>query len=306
MAKRIKQVFSSSAEVFHLWASQSQDHARQGGRITRAFFNDTSCYSYGHHYKVGELVVINGRQVALINTAGYSNTTAKHISEARSAVFHIPVIEVDGSFDWQAGLLKMQDTLINTIFNTLNRHAFWKGVDYTKAEEVDAFNSLCIKVGMPELCFTVDKETTDVINAHVNYRLAREAELKAERLTPEYAAKQAAREQKKAELELKNREAKVQDWLEGGNTRNSEVSFFEPQLVRTNGNELETSRGARIPLETAMLILNRFEKGRLAKGAHVGPYKFDSIKDDVLKIGCHTLSLKQVIETLKKVKSFNQ
>lgn len=304
MAKRIKQVFSSSAEVFHLWASQSQDHARQGGRITRAFFNGTSCYSYGRHYEVGRLVQINGRQVALINTTGYSKTTTKHIREAQSAVSHMPIIEVDGSFDWEAGLLKMQDTLINKIFNTLNGRSFWKEIDYTETSQIAAFNTLCRQVGKPELCLDMNSDTAELINAHVEYRIAREAELKAARLTPEYAAKRAAREQKKAELKQKKNEAEVQSWLQGGAF--TSALYNVPTLVRVKDGELQTSRRATIPLDTAMLILNRFEKGRLAKGAHVGPYTFDSIKDDVLKIGCHTLSLKQVIETLKKVKSFNQ
>lgn len=35
--KRIKRVFSSSSQVLHLWANQSQDSARQSG-IGRTYF----------------------------------------------------------------------------------------------------------------------------------------------------------------------------------------------------------------------------------------------------------------------------
>jgi len=38
--KRVKTVYSKSSQVFHLWANQSQSNARQGGKITRAFFRE--------------------------------------------------------------------------------------------------------------------------------------------------------------------------------------------------------------------------------------------------------------------------
>jgi hypothetical protein len=84
---------------------------------TNAFKPDTShgnlftdgngtMYSYGYHYPL--LFDVNG--LKFINTAGYSNTTAKHISHARSLAqheVHIPYSNSDIS------PLAIQKALVN-------------------------------------------------------------------------------------------------------------------------------------------------------------------------------------------------
>lgn len=77
-SKRIKTVFSSSAQVYHLWANQSQPSARQGGSITRAYFNGVSAYSYGSHYEVGRIINYRGVTLGIVNSTKSSHTTAKH------------------------------------------------------------------------------------------------------------------------------------------------------------------------------------------------------------------------------------
>jgi hypothetical protein len=71
----------SRSEVFRLWARQAQDEASEtnGGRT---YFRDKTCYSYGSHFPIAKL---DGKGNCLFTLQGYSNTTAKHISEARYA-----------------------------------------------------------------------------------------------------------------------------------------------------------------------------------------------------------------------------
>ena len=57
MAKRIKKVFSSSDQVIHLWANQSQTEARS----RNVFFKGTSIWSYGFHYELGRLIQFKGK-----------------------------------------------------------------------------------------------------------------------------------------------------------------------------------------------------------------------------------------------------
>ena len=73
----MKKVFNNSADVLHLFAQQTQEHAK----CSNVFFYGKKCYSYGYHYKLAEF--IDG--FILINDTGYSNTTSKHIAQVTGA-----------------------------------------------------------------------------------------------------------------------------------------------------------------------------------------------------------------------------
>lgn len=70
-------------EVFRLWARKAQDHAEElsGGRT---YFSGDTCYSYGSHFPIAKHI---GDGNVLFTLQTYSNTTAKHISDARHACF---------------------------------------------------------------------------------------------------------------------------------------------------------------------------------------------------------------------------
>jgi len=79
----MKTVFQSSSEVIHLFANKSQTHAKNQTR--NAFFERSSLYSYGYHYKLA--LHLDGGAI-LINNGGYSVTTSKHIGEIQHASRH--------------------------------------------------------------------------------------------------------------------------------------------------------------------------------------------------------------------------
>lgn len=315
--KRIKQVFSSSQEVYHLWAAQTQDHARQGGRA-RSFFHGKSCYSYGRHYEVGRLVTINGVQCALINRDGYSSTTSNHIRQASNAVSHMPQIDVSGSFNWKQGLLDMQDSLIDSLFNNLNRLAFWKGskaFDKYDRERFEEFNKLCKTVGMPQLQLFPNEETVKVINAYIKYRLKRQDEIEEYKKSPEYLAKltqtetlarikfEAERVKRIEENRLEAEKRAISDpleieaWKRGGPFTNA-VRSLHPQLIRVKDNEVQTSNNATVPLSDALQALMHIQNRKLKQGDKIGNFEFESKTGDLVKIGCHEISLKQAKEVL--------
>lgn len=316
--KRIKRVFSSSYEVFHLWAAQTQSDARQGGSRTRSFFEGKSCYSYGRHYEVGRLVEINGVKCALINRDGYSSTTSKHINEASSAVSHLPQIDVDSFFNWKRGLVEMQNDLIDSLFNNLNRISFWKGskaFDRYDRKRFEEFNTLCRKVGMPQLQLFPNAETIKVIDAYIKARLKRQAEIEAYKQTPEYLAKRSEDQRRKEEklameraerqareaIERAEREAKnareIDDWKRGGPYTNA-LYGMHPQLIRVKGNKVETSDRASVPLSEACRALMLLENSQLKQHDKIGDYEFTKVENDMVKIGCHTISLEQAKSVL--------
>ena len=83
MAK-IKRVFSSTAEVCHVWASRSQDSGRAGN----VFFEDDTIYSYGRHFPLATFRKMpNGETVVLFTADSYSVSTAKHICRVQEALY---------------------------------------------------------------------------------------------------------------------------------------------------------------------------------------------------------------------------
>lgn len=88
MSKRLKIVVPTS-QVAHLWANQLQSEARNpGGNF---YFKGATIYSYGSHFPIA--TIVNDGTV-LFTELSYSNTTAKHIREARSAVSHRRIVYI--------------------------------------------------------------------------------------------------------------------------------------------------------------------------------------------------------------------
>lgn len=294
--KRVKQVFSSSHEVLHMWAAQTQSYARQGGRIKRVFFEGESCFSYGHHYELGRLVEINGVKCALINTTGYSHTTRKHIREAQSATSHIPQILVDESFDWRKGILKMQGDLVAGLLDLINRRSYWTGYkvfDRYERENFEKFNSLCDVVGRKELKLFPDNELLEVLKAHVA--------VCASKRTARDMVKAAEREAKQMERRIKAQD-ELEIWLKGGEYT-SNLDLFNPQLIRIKGDKVETTGRATVDLSEARAALKAIQSGEAHPGMKIGDYEFRSMDTEgVIKVGCHNLSLEQVKSVLSRFK----
>lgn len=82
-----------SWEIAKLWARQSQEHARCSSAMS---FNGTCFLSYST--VIGEIVETpSGEKVYFVSEERYSNTTARHLSDVRSAAHSCgKVIEVPG------------------------------------------------------------------------------------------------------------------------------------------------------------------------------------------------------------------
>jgi hypothetical protein len=299
--KRIKRVFSKASEVLHLWANQSQSDARQGGR-SRCYFEGTSCYSYGSHYELGRLVKYKGHTVALINAKGYSNTTRLHISYAWHAVSHILRIKHDGStWNVREVLVQTQEKLIDELMGYFNQLAFWNEFDpFAKygMESFNEFNALCDKLGHKELRLEITEDFKQLVRAHIAKRVARQAELKSIRSTPEYQAKLE-------QARLKKNKNEITKWRLGGMPTNA-VRTLRPMILRISGDKVQTSGGASVPLDEALTLLRRITAKLAKPGDKVGHFTLDKVNmdeytDGIVTIGCHTISLAEAKAVLGSV-----
>lgn len=81
MAKRVKEVFSNSREVAHIWASGEYFTGRNSqGNI---YFKNKTIYSYRDSFPLAKMM---NDDVVLLTTRTYSNTTAKHHRDVRIAI----------------------------------------------------------------------------------------------------------------------------------------------------------------------------------------------------------------------------
>lgn len=83
----MKKVFSTSAEVAHIWAQQNQSEGRTP--YGHCFFEGQFIWSYGHHYCLGAILTNKkGEKIALLNEDKSTNTTNGQRGDVRDAVSH--------------------------------------------------------------------------------------------------------------------------------------------------------------------------------------------------------------------------
>ncbi len=293
--KRIKRVFGNHNQVLHLWANQSQEDAR----CKNVFFKGTSAYSYGYHYELGRLVTIKGKTVALINARGYSVTTSKHISSAWSAVAHLPRIKCYDGFDFKNGLLATQAKLLNEMFSVFARTSYrytdWTldTADYCLMGQVNDFNKTCLAVGLPKLALDVSDEYYALVKEHA---LLNKAKYEASK-TPEGLVLLAVRSAKREALNIRKALEQIEAWRRGS-ARTNAVAQLRPMILRVIGDKINTSGGASVSIVHALKLYRRIKAGVAKSGEHVGSFTFNSISKDIIKIGCHEISLTEADNVL--------
>lgn len=284
---RVKRCFTKASEVAHRWANQTQDSAYCGN----VSFEGALAYSYST--PIARLHDFNGHKVAIISTEYYSNTTAKHKNEfSRAARHHIVLWCKAGINDVRGAVLEYQDRVISDVMGTFNQLICYWDNSGQKKEEVAGFNKTALKLGFKELVLDVPQDFWDLCDDHLKRRKERNAILRAEEI------KRAEEREKKRQEELKVKLASViPEWLNGGRFDYA-LNQVKPQLVRIKGEIVETTGGASVSVDAAKKFLNAVISGSVKPGSKIDGYSFTGLNGDALVIGCHTLSLKQCLETL--------
>jgi len=301
MNKRKKHVFDTG-EIPHLWAHRSQDEARN--RQGNLYFTGDTIYSYGSHFPIARHVVSEaGERAVLFTTASYSVTTSSHCSAVRSAipsgipVLHVPNVchvRYSGSEltadDHAGNLADYADRIEKHVVTSARaRSSYAKEWNHEHAVSLrdDAF-AYCAFFGLPVPNITeVPELNSDALTA-IRKREAKRAAEKAEQ-TKRARAEALVRQQ---ELIAKWRDGVYSDYL-----------YDVPVMLRIDGDEVVTSRGARFPVSHAKRALDFVRKVRESGQAyvrnghtiHLGPYAVDRIEPDgTVKAGCHVVSSEEI------------
>jgi len=212
----------------------------------------------------------------------------------------------------EAALLKRQDGIVTDLMLPFQSRTWYLGDSVQnqldeKMRLIELFNSDAKALGFSHLVVDVPKDFQDVWLERLLFlteKTAKEYREKIEAREAEYRAQRLERYGEPYAEYLKLSDDKRQEylekaWIETGNFPFGEYLDSEVALVRVRGgNTICTSHGAEVSLSDAKLFLSALKNKQIKKGDKVGPFTFESLKGDVLTIGCHTLSLKQCREVV--------
>lgn len=280
--KRVKEVFANAGEVAHKWASQSQDEGRNSTK--NIYFRGRTIYSYGSHFPMASFVepklakrLGKNPGVVLKTSRSYSNTTAKHLNYVSRAINHCITIYADNpvptsNTDHEDNIARM----IRGIQALAEQQA--KAV---KASYTGSINSAIDNLDKYVTLFALRKNKQ--LRTMLGYyndplawaKIAGVDLVKAEAKNAKRLANIAAEESAKEFARVKRLEQikhltplAVKHWRQGGGINDrlpvpdvseqwfyvSSVIYELPTMLRLKGNEIETSRQARISVETAKRI----------------------------------------------------
>lgn len=309
--KRQKHVFATG-EIPHLWAHRTQDDARN--KQGNLYFTRDTIYSYGSHFPIARHVTNEaGERAVLFTTSTYSVTTLSHCSAVRSAipsgipVFHVSNVchgKYSGSeltADDHVGNLadyaeRVEKDLITSARARSSHTKEWNHQQAVRLRQ-EAFD-YCAFFGLPTPSIPEVPALDSEALAAIRKREGKRAAEKAER-TKRQRAEAIARQQ-----EL------ITKWR----GREYNGCFYDiPVMLRIDGDDVVTSRGARFPVSHAKRALAFVRKIRESGQAyvrngrtiHLGHYSIDRIEaDGTVKAGCHIVSWLEIERLAPVLDSF--
>ena len=285
----MKTVFDNR-QLAHVWAQQKQPE----GRGSHMFFDGASIFSYGRHFEIARFVTRHKRRAVLVTTRSYSISTSRHVEYVRGALYQlgVPVHYVASIDDAARGADAMHEYYKVRMADALAaagkaRKADLVRMHYERAAGAAADGNAYARWAGRRWRFTAPEMSPQHLD-----ELRHKERAAANRARAAKAAREAADSAKHAE--------RVIDWRNGERVALGGFGYDHPTMLRVNGDEVETSRGARVPVEAArlaLLLIGRMRSQKTAwapaEGAplfHIGAFTLDAIDPDGNIIaGCHRI-----------------
>lgn len=309
-----KHAFPSNDALCHAWAHQTSDH----GHSKSMSFRGPVLYSYSTAIAYlttrrtgGDLADIAGDRVALVETRSYSITTSsKHYPAMRASLANYRTIYLPGdvSIPNHAEAFSEEDVVARVVreWGESVRRGFHEaehGRDYiarVKAYRaaVDSWNRLERMTSLYRMRHGVVIPSLPRIDddlARIDARERRLEETRAER-----QQRNAARMDEYYRLKFAKHEERVAAFIEGKNTG---AIYGGLDYLRVKGGDVETSKGARVPLDHVRRIAPRLlrmlregsEWHRNGESIRVGHFQIDEVRSDgTVRAGCHTFDRSEI------------
>lgn len=272
----MKTIFSNS-DLVHTFAQKTQDEGRTSNNSL--FFKGNKIYSYGYHYLLGEFLDDN---TILINSKGYSNTTAKHTSMLMNAVSHyrrimLPIHRSE-QIDVKYISILIQDASIK-ILKARNKENYSSYIisTFEKLEDfLNEFNKPLLK-------------DEDFKQAKKIYKAIKKDESKYIEDAKERVKKAELKEQEKFKKDLKKFFNYELDYIY---KKTIKEDFLRISLDKER---IETTQGIKVSIQDAKNLYLMIKQGKDIKGVRIDNYTIISLNGH-LKIGCHNINVKNMHE----------
>jgi hypothetical protein len=273
----MRKVFRSIPECIHAFAQQTQSE----GKSSSVFFYGKILYSYGYHYILAEFIADD---IVLINDVGYSVSTAKHINCAFQALRQYTILrETEHNI-----------VLVNKELNRLKEKLL-------KAKKPEIYINSALSLIDAHLraqrIFKTDTNNTLDIEKFREFQEFFNTDL------DKFAGKIA---ESKAKIKAKKQEAfdkfeKAFRSYEPYNEYKFEAqSDYDLLRLSEDGTMLETSQSVKVNLSDAKRLFKALKNGIDVTGQKIEWYLIRSIKDGVVKIGCHNIKISELENVLNK------
>ena len=278
----MKTKYSSNSELCHIWATDPQPEISKSA-------NSVSCHNdilYSYSTAIGQIVDNN---TVIYNTHGYSVTTSKHQGLMQYATNHfnkriyldIPkrglnsLVFNQNEFN---DILSYNERIIGNFLLKASRSKKYK----------DRYNSDALKIINNLKLYA---ETFGLVYNAPNTDKLTESALKADKESRALAKiRNAERIAKQAE--------DLQKWRNG----DSIYRYFEITALRIKEDQIETTKGAKIPLDHAIKFWGLIKYWHETKMTYIkdhhsiklGHYTVNSFRDDILTVGCHSIPYNEI------------
>lgn len=268
-----------NSQVAHIWA-QRLGGSKKGSHF---YFEGDTIFSYGAHYPAARFYDSGAKSCVLINARGYSSTTAKHMSYVRGALdysrfaFVANVPHVEAGKDSVKHLENLQYIIDQTNL-TLKKCAKARQRLANDLAEFEALRETAILYGR---FFKIKLPCAlPVVTA------AQQKEFEKRMCAADEARALAKQRASDKESELLSKW--VNDPLQRG-------TFFSwPVKLRINGDQIETSHGAKVPLALGIMVAKDFLADKLRVGTKIAHFEVNEVYFEYVKIGCHVIQRAEI------------
>lgn len=303
---RIKQVFTSKDEIAHLWAYQTQDHARIGNYSF--YFNGKSIYSYGSHFEIARILELKDEDIVLWNDHTYSNTTSTHQNAVSYAIrSNQRVIRVDKMpYSGNPKNEGFKDTMVHNIRKHIETAQMYcekqvraRKTDYTHEIQDSILQARGIAT-LFRIKSRLKKSEREIVFAEDIIEAMLSEEQREGIKERQTRAKEARRLRHQKDLALAQEQ--VDKWRA---FESNHCPYVVGYLLRHNKrtNEIETSRHASVPMGESLLLWRLVQKTmesgvawkRNGKTFEIGAYSVDRINvDGDIVVGCHRITFEEM------------
>lgn len=288
----MRKTFSNHSEVCHVWAQQTQDE----GRASNIYFHGRIIYSYGAHYKMACFHASrdNDTPFVLINSSGYSSSTAKHTYHVRRAVEHLltidcPNVDPQTAQDHKNNIGYFAECINHAQVKAMRARSnmeFWQEQAYKLAVD---HNNYIKHFGLDEKLIDTDALFSDEQKAIIRERIEKQ------RL---YAQEERKRAEARQAERMKILAVELDRWEKGGS---SHYNLYEApvrlRVMRDTENSVllvETSHGARVTAQEALNLIEAINMGKNVLNWDIGHFTVNELTEEMLVVGCHKIPMAEV------------